>query len=375
MQGAATYNLDYDKALDKESDAVVSFLRDYKEGVCRHYASAATLLFRMIGIPARYTVGYTGATAAGEWVEITTENAHAWVEIYVDGMGWVQIEVTGSSDSLEEEINLGIIKPADVTKEYDGKPLVANRLVEQGKLAALVKEGYTYRAQFGGSRTDVGTSSSRVTNITLFDPDGKPVKNVLWTSGEGNLTVVRAGTLITVHLYYLACEYDGLGHSLGSGDWFVEGLPAGFRMEFDPSSVAVTDAYGFDWDAIKALPLRLYNAAGYEVSGNYNIIFSCDSVQGSRGEGIDISPRNITVTTQSAEKEYDGTPLKNGEWWISFGALAGGHKMEVQVTGSLTDAGITANRAEQYVVYDERGNDVSANYNVTYKFGTLKVID
>lgn len=375
VHSAATYNLNYDKALDKESDAVVSFLRDYKEGVCRHYASAATLLFRMMGIPARYTVGYTGMTAAGEWVEITTENAHAWVEIYVDGMGWVQIEVTGSSDGPEEEINLGIIKPADVTKEYDGKPLVANRLVEQGKLAELIKEGYTYSAQFGGSRTDVGTSSSRVTDITLFYPDGKPVKNVLWTSGEGNLTVVKAGTLITVHLYYLACEYDGQGHSLGSGDWFAEGLPAGFRMEFDPSSVAVTDAYGFDWAAIKALPLRLYNAAGYEVSGNYNIIFSCDSVHGSRGEGIDISPRNITVTTQSAEKEYDGTPLKNGEWWISFGTLASGHRMEVQVTGSLTDAGIAANRAEQYVVYDERGNDVSANYSVTYKFGTLTVID
>ena len=80
IQGAAEYDLQYDTALDGEEDVAVAFLRDYKRGICRHYASAATLLLRSLGIPARYTIGYAGQTAAGEWTDISAENAHAWAE-------------------------------------------------------------------------------------------------------------------------------------------------------------------------------------------------------------------------------------------------------------------------------------------------------
>lgn len=376
VQSCATYNLDYNTALDDESDGVVSFLRDYKEGVCRHYASAATLLYRMMGIPARYTVGYAGETVAGEWVEITAAEAHAWVEIYVDGTGWVQIEVTGSSDGGNSEvINLGRLIPADVTKEYDGTPLIANRLIGTPELAEILIQGYTVTAQFGGSQTNVGVSYSSVMGVAVYDPDGKPVLNVKWTTGTGKLTVVRAGSLITVHLYYLGCEYDGKGHSLGKDDWYAEGLPAGFEMQFDPSSIVVTEVRGFDWEAVKALPLKLYNASGFEVTSNYNIIFSYDSAEGCDGEGIDISRRQITVCTQTAEKEYDGTPLKNSGWWISFGTLAAGHTIDVEVIGSITDAGSAVNEIGSYSIYDAEGNDVSRNYQLNFKRGTLTVID
>ena len=38
-----------------------------------------------------------GQTEAGEWTEITLKDAHAWVEVYLDGIGWVQVEVTGGA--------------------------------------------------------------------------------------------------------------------------------------------------------------------------------------------------------------------------------------------------------------------------------------
>ncbi|MDE7265481.1 MAG: hypothetical protein K2N52_04335, partial [Clostridia bacterium] len=376
VQGAATYNMGYDTALDGEKDAVVSFLRDYKEGVCRHYASAATLLYRMMGIPARYTIGYLGNTVADEWVEITGNNAHAWVEIYIEGEGWVQIEVTGSGNSDYGEIDLGTLTPADLIKEYDGTPLVPNRLADNAKLANLVAQGFTFTVEFSGSQTNVGVSSSRVESFKLYDPDGKPVVNgVNWSSGIGKLTVVTSGTLITVHLYYLSCEYDGRGHSLGSGDWYVEGMPEGFTLEFDPSSIVVTGADSFDWNALKLLPLHMYNASGYDVTENYYIIFSYESEEGCNGEGIDISSRQITISTQTAEKEYDGTPLTNSGWWISFGTLAEGHKIEVNVTGSLTEAGEAENTIGNCKIVDANGKDVTANYNIKYACGTLTVID
>ncbi|MDE6869004.1 MAG: hypothetical protein K2J83_07695 [Clostridia bacterium] len=376
VQGSATYNLNYDTNLDGERDAVVSFLRDYKEGVCRHYASAATLLYRMMGIPARYTIGYKGNTVAGNWVEITSGEAHAWVEVYIDGEGWVQIEVTGTDDSSYGEIDLGTLTPVDVTKEYDGTPLVANRLIEEGKLAELLAQGFTYKAQFGGSQTYVGTGGSYVTDITLYGPDGKPIlKGVKWMSGRGKLTVVGVGSLITVHLYYLECEYDGRGHSLGSGDWYAEGLPAGFRIEFDPSSIVVTEANGFDWESLKNLPLRLYNSYGYDVTANYNIIFSNESVAGCDGEGICVTGRRLTICTQTAEKEYDGKPLTNSGWWISFGTLAEGHKIEVKVSGAITDVGEAPNTVSNLRIFDEDGRDVTKNYKTEYVFGKLSVID
>ena len=58
IQKSAKYNLAYDRELDSESNVAVAFLDEYKEGVCQHYASAATLLYRAMGIPARYTVGF-----------------------------------------------------------------------------------------------------------------------------------------------------------------------------------------------------------------------------------------------------------------------------------------------------------------------------
>ena len=90
-------------------DLVSYFLFENKKGYCSHFASAATMLFRTMGVPARYVEGYyanrdtmTGADKTlkdGEYettVELTDKNAHAWVEIYLSGCGWVPVEVTKS---------------------------------------------------------------------------------------------------------------------------------------------------------------------------------------------------------------------------------------------------------------------------------------
>lgn len=80
------------KQMDSEKDVILFFLLESKEGYCQHFASAATLLFRECGIPARYTQGYM-VDGSGE-VEILSKNAHAWVEIYDINKGWQPIEAT-----------------------------------------------------------------------------------------------------------------------------------------------------------------------------------------------------------------------------------------------------------------------------------------
>lgn len=100
----------------EDKDFIEYFLFENKLGYCVHYASAATMMFRTMGIPARYVEGYLASKENlqdAKWSQdtedvmfectLTDENAHAWVEIYLDGLGWIPIEVTSGYTHASEE--------------------------------------------------------------------------------------------------------------------------------------------------------------------------------------------------------------------------------------------------------------------------------
>jgi hypothetical protein len=72
------------------------FLTRGREGHCEYFATAAALFLRHLGIPSRVVLGYRG----GEWngvaqvLEVREAAAHAWVELYVPGTGWVTYDPT-----------------------------------------------------------------------------------------------------------------------------------------------------------------------------------------------------------------------------------------------------------------------------------------
>ena len=78
-------------------DYAVYFLTEARRGFCVHYATAAAALYRCLGVPARVTEGFLVYAEAGETVEARGADAHAWVEVYRDGLGWLPVEVTGQS--------------------------------------------------------------------------------------------------------------------------------------------------------------------------------------------------------------------------------------------------------------------------------------
>ena len=101
-----TYNRQYNQDVDDADDVVMSFLTEYREGICQHFASSAVVMYRSLGIPARYVGGlYVGALNADEWTVVTADAAHAWVEIYVDGVGWVRIDPTAYSKVVGETVD------------------------------------------------------------------------------------------------------------------------------------------------------------------------------------------------------------------------------------------------------------------------------
>ena len=78
-------------------DFALYFLRSSRQGYCIHFATAATLMLRALDIPARFTSGFVATVekeAIGKAIELTDRNAHAWVEVYYDAVGWLPLEVT-----------------------------------------------------------------------------------------------------------------------------------------------------------------------------------------------------------------------------------------------------------------------------------------
>ncbi|HKI85347.1 MAG TPA: transglutaminase-like domain-containing protein, partial [Thermoanaerobaculia bacterium] len=76
--------------------AVDEFLFDTKSGHCEYFASAMVLLLRSQGIPARLVTGFLGAEynpLEGTYV-VRELNAHAWVEAWIDGRGWMEFDPT-----------------------------------------------------------------------------------------------------------------------------------------------------------------------------------------------------------------------------------------------------------------------------------------
>jgi hypothetical protein len=77
-------------------DPVAEFVFEKRRGYCEYFASAAALLLRLQGVPARYVVGFavTPGNLEGDRYVVRESDAHAWAEAYVAGRGWVEVEAT-----------------------------------------------------------------------------------------------------------------------------------------------------------------------------------------------------------------------------------------------------------------------------------------
>ncbi|WP_069999669.1 transglutaminase-like domain-containing protein [Cellulosilyticum sp. I15G10I2] len=82
---------------EEGKDFVDTFLFENKKGYCIYFASAFAILTRNIGIPCRYVEGYAlpqnRDSKQGVYI-VTNKRAHAWVEVYFEGIGWIKMEAT-----------------------------------------------------------------------------------------------------------------------------------------------------------------------------------------------------------------------------------------------------------------------------------------
>src|SRR5690606_6660361 len=81
----------------KQSDLtpLEKFLFIRKQGHCEWFASSTAVLFRLAGLPARLVAGFLVTRAPmADILTVRSGDAHAWVEVWFEGVGWVPIDTT-----------------------------------------------------------------------------------------------------------------------------------------------------------------------------------------------------------------------------------------------------------------------------------------
>src|SRR5262249_58907074 len=91
------YTLEMDT--DDRKEPLDHFLFDRKRGHCEYFSSAMAILLRASGVPTRNVDGFLGGewNEYGKYVAVRGGDAHSWVEVWFEGVGWVTYDPTPPS--------------------------------------------------------------------------------------------------------------------------------------------------------------------------------------------------------------------------------------------------------------------------------------
>ena len=141
VRAAAYYDLQTPRQ-PPEEDFALYFLTTARRGYCVHFATAATVLLRALGVPARYVQGYVLSSSGG--VQMVPDSAaHAWVEYYVPGTGWLMLDATEGARAAVD----GAVPAAAQSGE--------NTLPQQTPAASGAAQQETPTVRFGTSGPEI----------------------------------------------------------------------------------------------------------------------------------------------------------------------------------------------------------------------------
>ena len=288
-----------------------------------------------------YTKGYTGwklVYPSGISMDVNDgSTVHPYMSCTIEAQWTDAIVVTVSSP----------------TKTYDGEPLLASCDIA-GK--AILADGERVSVSYDvESLTDAGTATCNAT-AQVLGSDDNPVENYVIYTFPGTLTVEKAK--IEIKSNSLTEEYNGHPHT--DETVTVNGRTFGEDKLEAKATGTLTDVG------------EVKNAIAHNLNGNKNN-YDITLVEGT----LKVTKRPLTLTTNSAAADYTGTALtKDGSTLTKDGStvdvLVEGHKANVTITGSQTVPG-TSNNTADIVIKDAENKDVTANYDITKKLGTLTV--
>ena len=138
------------------ADPIRYFLTESKQGYSVQFASAAVVMFRMFGLPARYVVGYAAPQSLftqqedGSWHAILQDdNAHAWAEVYISGQGWTPMEMTPGVLVSAQQADLRT-DPLPETQGQDTAPAAGESSANEPATTIVPRSRLVLAALLGG---------------------------------------------------------------------------------------------------------------------------------------------------------------------------------------------------------------------------------
>ena len=267
----------------------------------------------------------------------------------------VEFAVTdGYSEVTKRNVTL---TSASDSRVYNGKPLT-NKNVTVGGEGFATGEGATYNVT--GSQTVAGSSENTFT-YTLNK--GTKADNYTITTSKGTLTVTNRDTKyeITVKANSTNTTYDGQSHTaegVETTTFEVDGntyTVSGLKTENPVKTDAGTYTNNITGTAV------VKDAAENDVTSQF-------TVKTENGNLV-ISKRNVTLTSASDSRVYNGKPLTNKNVTVGGEGFATGEGATYNVTGSQTVAG----SSENTFTYTLNKGTKADNYTITTSKGTLTV--
>ncbi|MEV1021456.1 DUF3488 and transglutaminase-like domain-containing protein [Streptomyces sp. NPDC050264] len=172
VNGGFTYNTEVQAG--SGSAAIARFLKQ-KEGFCVHFSFSMAAMARTLGIPARVAVGFTPGAPAGDGrYSVGLRDAHAWPELYFEGVGWTRFEPTPNRGTVPEYTQDNTpagnpSNPAAPSASASSAPSAAQPSSSESCSLAQRKDGScgnTAPAAAGGS-TDDGPPLGMILLVTL----------------------------------------------------------------------------------------------------------------------------------------------------------------------------------------------------------------
>ena len=246
------------------------------------------------------------------------------------------------------------------SKDYDGTPLTRPEVtITGGFVKDEVKE-----VKATGSVTNV--SEGEVTNtITYKTSDNFNSENYSITKNEGKLSITPVTDEVTVTIKgnSKATPYNGTVQSVGG--YTVESISNTLYTSTDFTLNGQAMATGKD---AATYPMNL--SATQFVNNNTN--FSNVKFEIAEDGQLVINPRAVTLTSETASKDYDGTPLTRPNVKAE-GNFVDGEVTKVEATGSVTY--VSDGEVTNTIVITEGENFKESNYSITKHEGTLSITE
>ncbi|MGO1713403.1 MAG: transglutaminase-like domain-containing protein [Senegalia sp. (in: firmicutes)] len=149
---------------EEYDDFVDNFIFEKSEGYCTYFASSLAVMARTIDIPTRYVEGFiTGDKNEEGKYEVYSENAHAWVEAYINGYGWMVFEATPAYSIPD---NLPNTNEEETEDDFTNPESIQNNESKEKQLEEMLEENYNSKQENTDSK-DQNNNKNNPGNIFL----------------------------------------------------------------------------------------------------------------------------------------------------------------------------------------------------------------